>query len=139
MRYKIPVQIIELESENYHVLVSSAFFDGTKGNWVIDTGASKSVFDKNMVNYYSVFEDETEELHSAGLDQEPLTTIIGYMKTFSLGKMKIENMKIALLDLSHINELYSKATDLKICGLIGSDFLVKHGAVIDYRKGILKL
>jgi hypothetical protein len=48
-------------------------------------------------------------------------------------------MKVALLDLSHINELYKRATDLEICGLIGGDFLTKHHALIDYKRKIMKI
>lgn len=134
MRYKIPIEIIELESENYHILIKSVFVDGEIGIWVIDTGASKSVFDKSLPNYFVVSEDETEELHSAGISDEPMKTSIGCMKKFNFGKLKIEQMNVALLDLSHINELYTKATDLKICGLLGSDFLLKYNAVIDYKR-----
>ncbi len=139
MRYKIPIEIIELESDNFHLIISSVFADETKGNWVIDTGASKSVFDKNLAEYCLISEDETEELHSAGISDKPMTTSLGYMKPFRFGKFEVENMKVALLDMAHINELYSKVTNLKICGLLGSDFLLKHKAVIDYKRKRLVL
>ena len=61
------------------------------------------------------------------------------MNTFYLGRLKVENLKVALIDLSHINQLYYKATNLEICGLIGGDFLLKHKAVIDYKKKVLQL
>lgn len=134
MRYKIPIKIVELESDNYHLIICSVFTDGSKGNWVIDTGASKSVFDKNLAEYCVVSEDETEELHSAGVSDEPMTTTLAYMKPFCFEKLKLENIKVALLDMAHINELYSKVTDLQICGLLGSDFLLKYNAVIDYKR-----
>lgn len=139
MRIKIPIQIIELELDNYHLIISSDFSDGTKGNWVIDTGASKTVFDKTLVENYSVLKDESDEIHSAGIGEKPLETSLAELNTLHIGKLKIEEMKVALLDLSHINELYSKATNLKICGLIGGDFLMEFKAIIDYRKRILVL
>ena len=139
MKMKIPVHIIELEEDNFHLIITGKFENGTKGNWAIDTGASKTVFDKNLTEQYSVSEDETEEIHSAGIGDKPLETTAARLKTFYLGKLKIESLKVALLDLSHINELYIKATDLEICGLIGGDFLMKHKAVIDYKKKILLL
>lgn len=139
MRYTIPIDIIELESENYHLIITSAFADGVKGNWVIDTGASKTVFDKNLTDYFLLSDDETEDLHSAGINDEPLKTSMGYLKRFSFGKLEVENMKVALLDMSHINELYSKVTDIKICGLLGSDFLLKHKGLIDYKRKRMRL
>lgn len=134
MRYKVPIEIIQLESENYHLIVSCVFTDGTKGNWVIDTGASKSVFDTNLADQFTSDGDETEELHSAGVSDEPMTTSLGYLKNLAFGKLKVERMKVALMDMAHINELYSKAADLKICGLLGSDFLLKYNAVVDYKR-----
>lgn len=139
MRYKIPIKIVELELDNYHLIVCSVFANGSKGNWVIDTGASKSVFDKNLEVHCVVSEDETEELHSAGVSDEPMTTTLAHMKPFCFEKLELKNMKVALLDMAHINVLYSKVTDLQICGLLGSDFLLKHEAVIDYKRKRLLL
>jgi hypothetical protein len=53
--------------------------------------------------------------------------------------MKVEKMKVALLDMNHINELYEKVSDIKIGGLLGSDFLLKNKAVVDYKKKRLVL
>ena len=134
MAYKIPIEIIELESENYHILITSVFGDGTKGLWVIDTGASKSVFDKNQDKYIEKIEGSTEDLHSAGIGEEPMKGEIALLKPFSLSKLKVESMKVALLDLTHVNKLYASTAGVEICGLIGSDFLVRHNAIINYRK-----
>lgn len=139
MRYKIPIEIIELELENYHPVVSTVFADGTRGKWVVDTGASKSVFDIQLAQHIAYSEGDKEELHSAGISEEPIQSTLGVLKTVLFGKLQVENMKVALLDLSHINQLYSRATDLKICGLLGSDFLVKHKAVLDYKRSKLVL
>ncbi|NQU55293.1 MAG: aspartyl protease family protein [Bacteroidetes bacterium] len=139
MRIKIPIEIIELESDNYHIMVSSVFADGISVNWIIDTGASKTVFDKTLVEYYSVSEGESDEIHTAGIGEQPMNVILAELNSMSFGKLKIGTQKVALLDLSHINELYSKVSDIKISGLLGGDFLMKHRAVIDYQKKLLIL
>jgi hypothetical protein len=139
MKTTVPLQIIELEDDNYHLVVSSVLPDGNEGLWVVDTGASKTVFDKTLSENYSIDNQGTEEVHTAGIGEKPLETETGLLRSFLLGKMKVENMQVALLDLSHINSFYSKATSLKICGLIGSDFLLKHQATIDFKKKILRL
>lgn len=139
MRIKIPLQIIELEPDNYHIIISSTFFDGTSGNWIIDTGASKTVFDNNLVEYYSILEGESDEIHTAGAEEQPQEISLALLKPIQFEKLNVENFKVALLDLSHINKLYLKAANIKICGLIGGDFLMKYRAVIDYKKRILVL
>lgn len=139
MKKSIPIEIIELEHDNYHLLVSSHFPDGSEGNWVIDTGASKSVFDQNLRQHYKELDGLTEELHSAGFNDEPIKSTLGILGSFSFGKFRIDKMKVAVMDLSHINTLYSKYSGAKICGLLGSDFLMKHKAVIDYKRKRLVL
>lgn len=139
MKIKIPIQVVELEKGNFHIIVTGKFNNDDVGYWAIDTGASKTVFDKTLDKFYSLSEEKSEEIHSAGIGEKPLVTSIGNLQTFHLGKFKVENLKVALIDLSHINELYYRATNLEICGLIGGDFLVKHKATIDYKKKILQL
>ncbi|HYQ56068.1 MAG TPA: aspartyl protease family protein [Draconibacterium sp.] len=139
MRTKIPIDIIEMESLNYHLILPSQLKGGEKGYWVIDTGASKSVFDKNLNEFISVVHEEKEELHAANMNEVPLNTSLGILNTIYFGKLRIEKMKVALLDMDPINSLYSKITDYKICGLLGSDFLLEYNAVIDYKRKLLKL
>ncbi len=139
MRFKIHLQILELQSENYHLIVEGKFKDGTIINWIIDSGASKSVFDRNLSERYYQLDDKTEEIYSAGIGENLLETSLGQLETFFLEKMKIETPKMAILDLSHVNELYAKMSGLKIGGLIGSDFLMKYQAKIDYKRKVLEL
>ncbi|HKJ79625.1 MAG TPA: hypothetical protein VKA10_08820, partial [Prolixibacteraceae bacterium] len=72
MKIKIPLQIIELEEGNFHIIAEGKFTNGTNGYWAIDTGASKTVFDKNQEEMYSFTEEMTEEIHSAGIGEKPL-------------------------------------------------------------------
>ncbi|MFW5774510.1 MAG: aspartyl protease family protein [Tangfeifania sp.] len=139
MKIKIPLLLIELEDDNYHLVAESALPDKTTGYWVVDTGASKTVFDKNLSENFREIETAHEEIHTAGIGEEPLESSVGHVYDFTLGKLKVGQLRVALLDLSHLNKFYSKATNLKICGLLGSDFMLKHKAVIDYRKKQLVL
>jgi len=139
MKIKIPLQLIELENENFHLVVDSTLPDGTVGYWVIDTGASKTVFDKTLSDNFHEELHESEEVHTAGIGEKPLESSIGYLKPFSFRKLKMDKQRVALLDLTHINQFYSKISSLKICGLLGSDFLLNHKAVIDYKKKQLVL
>ncbi len=139
MRIKIPLQIIELEPDNYHIIISSTLAEKENANWIIDTGASKTVFDNNLVDYYSVLEGESDKIHTAGIEEQPQEISLALLKPIQFGKLNVENFKVALLDLSHINKLYLKAANIKICGLIGGDFLMKYQAVINYKKRVLIL
>jgi hypothetical protein len=51
----------------------------------------------------------------------------------------MKDLQCALIDLSGINEMYQQHCNRKICGLLGSDFLLKYKAVINYERRILSL
>ncbi len=138
MKTKLPVRIIELEDSNYHIVVTSEFDNGTTGYWVIDTGASKTVFDENLEEYYALA-GKDEDLFSAGIGEQPFKSSLAILKQVKFGKLAIENLKVALLNMNHINTIYENATDMKICGLLGSDFLMKYKAEISFDKKLLVL
>ena len=134
MKIKIPLTIIELEDDNYHLIVSSHFFDSTLGHWVIDTGASKTVFDKNLTAKYNLSEELPHKVNTAGIRGVCMESDLAEIKEVSWGKLKVKNFKVALIDLSTVNKIYSMAANLNICGLLGSDFLMKYNAIINYKK-----
>lgn len=139
MKIKIGLHLVELEEDNFHLIVASDFGEGKTGNWIIDTGASKTVFDLNRKELYQAEPKETGQAHTVGVGDKTIHTVTGRLHPFLLDRLAVENLKVALLDLSHINRFYSTAAGLQICGLLGSDFLKKYKAVIDYKKKLLKL
>lgn len=136
---EIPLLIIELEHDNYHILIEGIFEDKSSAYWVIDTGASKTVFDKNLDSYYEIIEsDNTDDYQSAGINQEMMETSVGKMSFISFGDLKITNKKVALIDLAHVNQIYEKYTSYKIAGLIGGDILMNYHCKIDYANKTLQ-
>ncbi|MFW6289396.1 MAG: retropepsin-like aspartic protease [Mariniphaga sp.] len=139
MKIKVDLQFIELEDDNLHLVVASGFKSGETGNWIIDTGASRTVFDLNLESLYRLDGEETDQLHTAGIGDKTIKTAVGRLSDFTLGKLTVENLRVALIDLSHINRFYAQAAGMQICGLLGSDFLLLHKAVIDFDKKLLIL
>ncbi len=135
MTYTLPLILLELESESYHLTIESVFEDGSVHTWIIDTGASKTVFDVTLTTCYSNLDTPPDEtIQSAGIGADRLNATLGKLQPFGLGSLWVDSMPVALIDLTHINALYWEVAEKQICGLIGSDFLLKYGAMIDYRK-----
>ena len=134
---KIPIVVVELEEETIHLLVE-AMIDGLENHWwVVDTGASKSVVDRTVAEYF--VGEESVGLMATGLGKEMVETSTGWISNFSLGGFSFEPLHVAIVDLHHINEEYAKYSDKRIAGLLGSDFFFREKAIIDYQERIIVL
>lgn len=135
----LPLVLVELEDSNYHIMIDTSFADGFKGMWIIDTGASKTVLDSNLENYFTPYETPLTEIESMGIGSSSIETKSGCIDTLFIGQGIINNLMVALIDLSQINLLYQKYTSYTITGLLGSDFLLEHNALIDFKKRLVQL
>jgi len=134
MKTVIPINIIPLgEKNSYHLFISGKI-NNQPCELVIDTGASTTIFDSTIIPKISAGETDEHEIQSAGIQAGDLNAEIGKIEKFELGELKRTDWKAVIIDLTHVNELYGKVTDKRIAGLIGSDFLLKYKAVIDYKK-----
>jgi len=135
----LPIDIVTLGEDNsYHLFVSGSIND-RKYDLLIDTGASHTIFDTALIPEAPVDEAARREIQSAGIHAGELKSSIGHIKKFRLGDLKRVNWTVVLIDLTHVNDLYQRFSDKRVAGLIGSDFLLKHKAIIDYKKKELVL
>ncbi|HEY4787299.1 MAG TPA: retropepsin-like aspartic protease [Bacteroidales bacterium] len=139
MLVKIPLELVELDNSSFHLFVAG-FINGQKCNLIIDTGASKTVFALNHIQHILHEEPVSQpDIQSAGISASTIDSHSGLIRDFRMGNMIIRNMEIILIDLSSIDEIYHKFTDKSIWGLIGSDFLLKYKARLDYGNRLMTL
>ena len=125
MEIKIPIEIVELEDNSFHIIVSLQI-GSIEGDFIIDTGASVTVIDKLTPFSYEPL-DDVSEINSGGVCGE-----INDITALQIGDHTIENVHAAVIDLQYVNSLYDKHLQRRVAGLLGSDFLVRHEAIIDY-------
>ncbi len=128
----IPLEIIHLQDDGFHILVEVVVF-GQSFKAVLDTGASKTVFDKNTIEQY--VDKETLLLSdklSTGLGTNSMESHELILPEWCMGNFKLQDTHIAVLDLSMINHAYQMLEIGAIIGVIGGDILMQYGAVIDY-------
>jgi hypothetical protein len=136
---EIPLQIIELEQDNFHILIEGHFDNEMPLYWIIDTGASKTVLDVNLNSFYEIIEsDNIDDYQSAGINQGMMETRVGKMFRMHFGELIVDELKVALIDLSHVNDIYCKYTSIQIAGLLGGDILMKYKCLIDYDRKIIQ-
>jgi predicted aspartyl protease len=141
MQTKIPLSIIKIEDEGCHLLIP-ATINGNEAVLLIDTGASRTVFDKSRIKRFIPEEEqqfETNEQLSTGLGTNTLPSEITVLSEIQLGEKIIHEFQTAVLDLSHVNQTYTLLGLPAIDGVIGGDLLKKHKAVINYGSKFLKL
>ena len=136
---EVPLQLLDIEGEGFHIMVKG-MIHGKEANFLIDTGASRSVFDpKTISNFIDDIQFEKKEGLTAGVGSSDLESASFKIDTFSLGELEITDYEAVALDLENIHEMYGKLKLPHIDGIIGGDLLKKHKAVINYRNKKLRL
>ncbi|RYE37025.1 MAG: clan AA aspartic protease [Sphingobacteriaceae bacterium] len=129
----IPLEILDLHGNGYHLLINVQLFS-KRFKLVVDTGASKTAFDKTLLSEL-VHENELKAGHlTTGLGTNNMESFIVEIKDLQIGKFSIPLLEVAVLDLSAINIAYQKLEIAPVLGVLGGDVLMEYQAVIDYAK-----
>ena len=135
----IKLKILNIENDGIHLMIH-AYINAKKAVMIVDTGASKTVFDKERIKRFTGDEAITKnDKRSTGVGGNNIVSHETIVKSFRLGKLTIKNYMTVLLDLSHVNESYTMLGLPTIDGVLGSDILFSHKALIDYHKHQLNL
>lgn len=135
----IPLILLNLEDGGYHLLIEITVFDHTF-RAVLDTGASKTVLDKQTIERYAAEDDiKLSEHLSTGLGTNHMESYTLVVPDLKIGTLHLRNYEVAVLDLSTINFAYESMEKEPVIGVIGGDLLQQYRAVIDYGKNQLSL
>lgn len=136
---EVPMQLLDIEGEGFHVMVKGVIHD-KEANFLIDTGASRSVFDPTTIsNFIENLQFEPKEGMTAGVGSSDLESATFIIDSLAFGNLEIHDYEAVALDLSNIHEMYSKLGLPKIDGILGGDLLKRYKAVINYRSKKLRL
>lgn len=138
--HTIPFEILTLEKDGHHIIVDVELLDQTF-KMVVDTGASKTVLDKNTLHEIGLTEEDltSSNILSSGLGTNEMQSHTLSLDTFGILNWKIKNFEVAVLDLSAINYAYSQMNFAPVIGVLGGDILTQYGAIINYKKRTLTL
>ncbi|WPU95868.1 aspartyl protease family protein [Mucilaginibacter sabulilitoris] len=139
MTTTIPLQIIDLHDDGFHPLLEITLF-GKAFIVVLDTGASKTAFDRTMLFEANATTDIlASDRLSTGLGTNSMESFTAIISGMFIGDLPIADFEVAVLDLSTINLAYSQMGHPQVLGVLGGDILMKYKAIIDYDKQALKL
>ena len=128
----VPLTLINLNDDGFHLLVEIVVF-GAKYWAVVDTGASRSVFDKSFIEEYADDTSVSQETDVTTLFTTSVTlqTVIPKLK---IGKLLIKKYPAVALDLETVNDAYVLMGHPKIIAILGSDIFYSYQAKINYKK-----
>ena len=138
---EIVMDLIPIEEDGFHIFIPVRV-NGKKARFLVDTGASRSVVDKDRILKYLSGEEvtfEKMEKLSTGLGTNTMESNSILLKRISFGREKILNYRAVALDLTHVNQSYQLLGIRNIDGVLGGDLLSRLNAIINYNKKVLTI
>jgi predicted aspartyl protease len=132
----IKLELLSIEDDGYHIFID-ALINGNKARLLIDTGASRTVFDAERIKYFlhaGNHNFEKIDKLSTGLGTNTMESHSIVLEEFRLGDTLFKDYLAVALNMEHVNQSYGMLGYPKIDGVLGGDLLHELKAVIDYRK-----
>lgn len=129
----IPIRLLDIEGEGFHVMVKGKI-NGMEANFLIDTGASRSVFDPTVISKFIENPEFTKKPGiTAGVGSSDIESSTFIIHSLAFGDIEINEYEAVALDLENIHDTYQKLGLPAIDGIIGGDLLYRLKATINYR------
>ena len=104
--------------------------------FLVDTGGGATLIDLSKKDQYGL-EVQALRDYAAGIGSaSPLVRTTG---VFGINGKEIRNDSLFLMDISYINAEFKRNRSRRVDGVLGTDFLEKHKAIIDYSRSALYL
>ena len=137
--YTSRIIIRTLEGGGKHIFVPCSI-ENSKSLMLIDTGCSNTVFDSCSeifanTKLHAIKDSGKNYSLNASIDNVK----VGKIKDFAIGKFVTDINHGIFISLDHINTLYENLLGQRIIGILGSDFLRRYKAIIDFGKGRMSL
>ena len=130
---QLPVRLLDIEGEGFHLLIQGKI-NGVEACFLIDTGASRSVFDPTVIARFVENPSFTKKPGiTAGVGGSDLDTSTFIIDSLSFGDIEIKHYEAVALDLENVHETYQKLGLPAIDGIIGGDLLYRLKTTINYR------
>ena len=139
MKTILPLTVLSIEGDGFHLTVKIKI-NGEDAILIVDTGASRTVFDETRIVHFLGHDNlEEQDRLSSGLGTTTMASKKVIVNQLLLNTIEINNYEATVLDLQHVNQSYEKLELESIDGILGGDILFDFHAVIDYEKKELVL
>ena len=130
---QLPIRLLDIEGEGFHVMIKGKI-NGREANFLVDTGASRSVFDPKLITkFVDNPQFEKKEGITAGVGGSDLESSTFMIDLLGFGDIEIKHYEAVALDMQNIHQTYRKLRLPSIDGIIGGDILYRLKTTINYR------
>ena len=110
--------------------------NGNAYNFIVDTGATNSVLNKNFLDLIKHNKIETEDCTLYGIDGNPISVEYIEVPLYNGKKKFTEDFQV--IDVPAFDKL-KETENLEVAGFLGSSFLEKNKMSIDFKKYEIKV
>ena len=133
----VPIKIIAIETDGFHLIVKSRI-NGKSARLLVDTGASRTVFDINKKEKFIKKQELVKNKSlSTGIGTNKMVSHSSVINKFSIDQLVIFEYEGVFIDLSIVNSSYQQINIKPIDGVLGSDLLKQFNAIINFEKQTL--
>ena len=132
----LKIELLPIEEDGYHILID-AVINGGIARLLLDTGASRTVFDEERIKAFLGKENHSFEKIdklSTGLGTNTMESHSVILNEFRLGETIFKDYHAVVLNMEHVNQSYVMIGHKPIDGVLGGDLLQKLKVVVDYRQ-----
>ncbi len=138
MKSYVSLHYIPIEDDGYHIQVSANVNDHNV-RLIVDSGASRTVFDAERINRLKGTDKKAvPHLEAHGLGEE-IESYLLHCDEINLFDHLLTDYTVVLVDLTPMNLLFGSFNIHRIAGILGGDLLARYNGIINYRKKNLKI
>ena len=97
--------------------------------FLVDTGGGGTLIDISKKDIYGL-EASGKRDYAAGIGS--VSSLVRTSATLQIGEKEFKSDELFMMDISYLNTEFRKTKGRQVNGVLGTDFLERHHAVIDY-------
>ena len=111
-----------------------AEIDGQKARLIVDTGASRSFLDESAATRLDIGNGETRDADAAACGAGAggaVSMRFTDVEMLAIGDLQVGRVEMGIMDLGGVLAQLKAVGDGAADGVVGSDLMAKHGAIVD--------
>jgi hypothetical protein len=139
MMNHLKTELMPIEEDGFHIFID-AVINGLSARLLVDTGASRTVFDEERIRVFLTKKNHRFKKFSklsTGLGTNTMKSHSIILEEFRLGETVFKDYQAVVLNMEHVNQSYRMLGHPEIDGVLGGDLLAQLKVKIDYHKGLI--